>query len=148
VSRLYNVLQHMFEMSTIRLCMMPIILPMNVATAGIPVCFWYQHWLHLWPVLGDALLLVYHRETLLTSCNPIERNLMGLSHKIKWAKPLVHLFLSIFIQKSNYWSAEMQRYSHHVITYIFMLQEAHHLNAVIINFPENPCNMVLLSVPW
>jgi hypothetical protein len=79
--------------------------------SSIPVCFWYQQWLCLWPLLADALLLVHHCDTLLTSWNPTERNLMGLSHKTKWAKPLVHLFLSIFIQKSHYWSAEMQRCS-------------------------------------
>jgi hypothetical protein len=48
---------------------------------------------------SDALLLVYHHDTLSVSCNLTKRNLMGLSWKAKCAKPQVHLFLSIFLHK-------------------------------------------------
>jgi hypothetical protein len=75
--------------------MLLIVVLFNVATACIPIRFWYQWGLHLWLLLTEALLLVYHHDPLSTSCNPTERILMGLRQETMQAKPLVHPFLSI-----------------------------------------------------
>jgi hypothetical protein len=72
--------------------MLAVVVPLNVATAYIPVSFCYQWWLHLWPLLTNALLLVYHCDTLSTLCIPIERNLMGLGQASEQTKPPIHFF--------------------------------------------------------
>jgi hypothetical protein len=49
------------------------------------------------PLLTDALFLIYHHDALSTSCNPMERNLMGVSREIEWTKPSIHFFLFIIL---------------------------------------------------
>jgi hypothetical protein len=98
-----------------------------------------------------ALLQVYNCDTLSTSCNPTERNLMGLSQENKWAKPPVHLCLSIFHdlhQKTVLLICQNAEVLRHVIaTFSSMLQEQHLLNTAVIHFPENSCYMQLLNFP-
>jgi hypothetical protein len=94
--------------------------------------------------------LICHRDTLSTSCIPTERNITSLNQETDGAKPPVHFFLSIFLYNlcskillPLCWNVEVLH--HVVVPFIFMLQEAHSLNATVINFPENACNMELLS---
>jgi hypothetical protein len=76
---------------------------------------------------------------------------MGLSWLTEWAKPLVHLFLSIFLHNfhSNLPLPLCQNVEvlHHIVATFVMLQEAHPPNAAIIHLPENSCNMELLNIP-
>jgi hypothetical protein len=107
----------------------------------VPVWFWYQQWLHLWLLLTNALLQVYH-DTLSTSCNPTERNLMGLHWESEPSKLLAHLFLSTFItfvQKFCYHSAEMQRCP--------VTARSTSSKCSSNAFSENTCNMELLLCP-
>jgi hypothetical protein len=96
--------------------------------------------------------LVCHHDTLSTSCILSEINITYLSRETDCANPPVHFFLSIFLY--NLCSKvllplcrNVEVLRHVVVPFIFMLQEAHSLNATVINFPENACNMELLSVP-
>jgi hypothetical protein len=75
---------------------------------------------------------------------------MGLSLETDWAKPPVHLFLSIFLHNLH---SEIPlplcrnvEVLHHVVAaFIWVLQGEHPLNAVEIHFPENSCNTDLLN---
>lgn len=95
--------------------MLPIAVLLNTAFARIPVCFWHQWWLQLWPLLIDALLLVYHYDLLFYPSS-----------------------FMIVIQKFWYHSSKMWRCS-------IMLQEAYSLNSPIIKFSENSSNLELLK---
>jgi len=74
-------------------CMLPVVLPFSNDNAHVPVCFWYQQQLHIWPLLTDVFLLVYHHDNL----QPAGRNLTDWSRVIEQAKPLVHFFQAIFL---------------------------------------------------
>lgn len=69
----------------------------------------YYHYMHtsfylipltalLWSLLAEAVFQVYYRNILSASCDPAERNLMGLNWETVQSKPLVRLFLSIFLR--------------------------------------------------
>ena len=77
--------------------MLPHAVPLNFATECMPIHFWYQWWLQSWPLLTDAFLLVYHHDTLATSCNPTERNLRGSEWAMELAKQQVCFFQFIFL---------------------------------------------------
>jgi hypothetical protein len=77
-----------------------IFVSLNVATWSMPFCFWYHQWLHLWPLLTAAFILVYHCDALSTSCNPTQ-NLMGWSQVTEWAKLPAHFFQTVFFHNFN-----------------------------------------------
>jgi len=81
-------------------CVLPPVTLLNVATASVPVHFWYQWQLHLWPLLTHAFLMVDHHYTLSTSCTPTETKLVGSSQVTVWAKQPVRFFQSIFLHNS------------------------------------------------
>jgi hypothetical protein len=56
---------------------------LKLGTACVPVLFWYQRWLHLWPLPINAFLLVYHRDTLWTSRNHTKMNVTCLNMEIE-----------------------------------------------------------------
>jgi hypothetical protein len=118
----------------------------NCATACILIHFWYLGWLHLWPLLTDALLLVYHHDTISISFNPTERNVMDLSRKTELAKPSVHTFLFNFCSKFHSCTAEMQGCSIMLWPHSSLCFKRH-ISKCIIHFPENSCNMELLNTP-
>jgi hypothetical protein len=74
-----------------------VVVPLNIATACI--CFWYHLPLHLWPLPTDAFLLVYHRDTLSTSCNLTERNMMDSSRVTERSVSSNPSFFTYFFQK-------------------------------------------------
>jgi hypothetical protein len=129
--------------------MLPVVVPLNFATACIPF-FYTIGGLIYGHVQAEAFLLVYCCVTLSTSCNPTERNLMGSSWVTKRAKSLVHFFQSIFLQSAHLkillplWQNVEVLY-HVIATFVLMVQEAHPLYTEVICFPENFYKTELLT---
>jgi hypothetical protein len=115
-----------------------------------PIFFIYHWWLHLWPVWADVLLLVYRCHTLLTSCNPTERNLMGSSWVTKQATSVVCFFQSVFLQSVHLkillaFCQNVEVLYHVIATLVSMMQEARPLYIEIIYFPEHFYKTELLT---
>lgn len=73
---------------------------------------------------------------------------MGLRWDTEQAKPLVHLFLHDLHEEILLPLCQNEEVLHHVVaTFIFVLQETHPQNAVVIHFLENSCNTELLNTP-
>jgi hypothetical protein len=72
---------------------------------------------------------------------------MGLSWDTEQAKPLVHLFPHDLHEEILLLLCQNVEVHHIVATFIFVLQETHPLNAVIIHFLENSFNTELLNIP-
>jgi hypothetical protein len=98
----------------------------------------------------DALLLVYHHDTLLILYNPAERNLVDLCHETKqathWSTSSCPSSFILFVKKKSVAALPNCLLCHAVATFIFMLQEGH-LNAAVILIPENSCNTEQFNIP-
>lgn len=134
--------------------MLPVFVPLNVVTASVTVCFWYQWWLHSWPLITDVFLMVYHHNTLLPSGSSILRKLMGSIWEGGWPSSPNYQSISsniysfkILAQNFHYLSAWKVEVPNHVIATLLMLQE-HPLNTKVINLTDNFFNMELLNIAW
>jgi len=121
--------------------MLPPVMLLNVATASVPVHFWYQWQLYLWPLLTHAFLMVDHRYTLSTSCNPTETNLVGSSRVTEWAKQPICFLQFIFLHNSCSkiplpFSRNMEMFCHAVailvLVFIYIYMHAHIFNIICI----------------
>jgi hypothetical protein len=78
-------------------CMLPVFVPLNIDTSCVPIRYWNKWRVYLRPLLNEAFLLFYRQDTLLTSCHPTVRSLMGWSRVTVRIKSKVHFFRSIFL---------------------------------------------------
>jgi hypothetical protein len=126
-------------------CILPLIVPLTVDSACIPVCFCYQQQLYLWSLVNDCFFLVYHHDTLSTSHKPTEINLVDSNWVTENAMPV----LSNFLQSEILFSLlECGGALSWCSTFTLMLQVVHPVNTLVIHFPEYSCNMELENIPW
>jgi hypothetical protein len=107
-------------------------------------CIWYRRRLHLWPLLIDCLLLDFIQH--------YRKKCRVFVLGDREDKLAVHLFLSIFLHRiRSTFSLTLCRNSevlHHVVAkFVFGLQEAHSLNALVTHFPQNFWIAELVNVP-
>lgn len=117
--------------------MLPVVVPLSTATTcpswfPIPMAASF---------LASTNLVVYSWDTLSTSCNSMERNLMGISWVIKQANPLLRIFQSIYLY--NFHSKillplcqNLEVPCHVVDTFILVWKQACPLNMEVIHCPE------------